>query len=59
MMVHTHRRNPHHPDLNLSNLLILSTMAEEYRGGDCGLLQAANLVVELSTESYRSAPATV
>ncbi len=50
-MVHPNRRNPHHPDLNLSNVLILSTMAEEYRIGGYGLLQAANLVVELSTES--------
>jgi hypothetical protein len=51
MMLHPDRRNPHHPDLNLSNSLILSTMAEEYRGGGYGLLQAANLVFQLSTES--------
>ena len=54
-MVHPDRRNPYHPDLNLSNLLILSTMAEEYRVGGHGLLQAANLVLELSTESIDSA----
>ena len=40
-----------HPDLSLSNLPIRSTMPEEYRVGGCGLVQAANLAVELSTES--------